>query len=72
MGVASVSEPCSDCNSVCCCNPEPIDDNAFWKELVSQLISIVCLIERVKLGRTPTTSQLRKAGKEALCQDKGT
>lgn len=71
MGAASVSESCSDPNCACGCNPQPIDDKAFWEELVSQLISMVCLIERKKLGRTTTTSQLRKAGKESLCNNRG-
>ena len=72
MGAASVSEPSPDFNCACGCNQQPIDDKGFWEELVSQLISIVCLIEREKLGRIATTSQLRRAGKDALCQKRET
>jgi len=67
---SSVSESCSDSDCVCGCNSQPIDDSSFWEELVSQLISVVCLIERKKLGRTLTTSVLRKAGKDSLCNYK--
>ena len=70
MTSASVSESCSSPDCACGCNPQPIDDKAFWEELFSQLISIACLIERQKLGRTITTSDLRKAGKESLCNGK--
>ena len=41
-----------------------IDDKAFWEDFVSYLIQIVCLIERKKLKRFPTTAELRKLGKE--------
>ena len=46
-----------------------MNDTAFWSEVVSLLLSLVCLIEREKLKRKPTTSELRAAGKEALCKD---
>ena len=72
MGRASVSESCSVPDCACSCNQQPIDDSAFWEELVSQLISIVCLIEREKLDRITTTSQLRRAGKDVLCQKRET
>ena len=41
-----------------------IDDKEFWEDFVSYLIQIVCLIERKKLKRFPTTAELRKLGKE--------
>jgi len=69
---SSVSESCSDSDCVCGCNSQPIDDYAFWEEIVSQLIKLVCTIERMKLGRTMTTSVLRKAGKDSLCNYKET
>ena len=72
MGRASVSESCSNPDCACGCNQQPIDDFAFWEELVSQLISVVCLIEREKLGRIETTSVLRNAGKNALCNQRET
>ena len=72
MSHSSVLESCSNPDCACGCNPQPIDDKDFWEELFSQLISIACLIERKKLGRTVTTSDLRKAGKEALCNERGT
>jgi len=46
-----------------------IDDKEFWEDFVSYLIQIVCLIERKKLKRSPTTAELRKLGKER-CNDK--
>ena len=72
MGRASVEECHCGPDCVCGCNQQPNDDFAFWEELISQLISIVCLIERQKLGRTITTSKLRRAGKDVLCNDKET
>ena len=41
-----------------------IDDKEFWEDFVSYLIQIVCLVERKKLKRFPTTAELRKIGKE--------
>jgi hypothetical protein len=43
-------------------------DDHFWSEIVSLLLRLVCLIEREKLQREPTTAELRKAGKQALCK----
>ena len=72
MTRSSVPECNCEPQYACGRNPQPIDDKAFWEELFSQLISIACLIERQKLGRTITTSDLRKAGKESLCNGKKT
>lgn len=47
------------------------DDEEFWKEFVGLLIQLVCLVEREKLKREPTTAELRKAGKETLCKKDG-
>ena len=55
-------------DSVCGCNPQPIDDSAFWEELNALLIQMVCLVERQKLHSTYTTSELRKVGKATLCK----
>lgn len=41
------------------------DDRAFWEEIRRLLLSLVCVIERHKLGG-PTTAELRKAGKRVL------
>lgn len=41
-------------------------DSAFWENVVSLLLSLVCLIEKEKLQRDPTTAELRKAGKQVL------
>ena len=72
MGCASVEESCCDPNCVCGCNQQPNDDSAFWQEFVSQLISMVCLIEREKLRPTHTTSELRGIAKDALCKERET
>jgi hypothetical protein len=42
------------------------DEQEFYEQMVSLLISMVCLIERQKLNRPHTTSELRKIGKERL------
>jgi hypothetical protein len=72
VGHASNEESCNGAICVCGCNQQPNDDSAFWKEVFSQLIRLACLIERQKLGRTVTTSDLRQAGKEALCKERET
>lgn len=66
--VASDAEPGCGCDSECGCNPGGIDDAAFWEELNSLLIQMVCVIERQKLRSTHTTSELRKIGKAVLCK----
>ena len=66
---ASVSNCCKSDESLPCCNQDAIDDEALWEGLVSLLIQMACTIERLKLRRTYTTSDLRKAGKRALCND---
>lgn len=46
------------------------EEEEFWKEWVSLEIQKVCLVERLKLKRFPTTSELRKLGKESKMEDK--
>jgi len=50
---------------------EKTEDEKFWEELNALIIQLACLIERRKLKRPVTTADLRKAGKQALC-DKST
>ena len=69
MSSASVSDCCERDGSLPCCNQESIEDDALWEELVGLLIQAACLIERKRLHRTYTTSDLRKAGKRVLCND---
>lgn len=45
-----------------------VDDKEFWQEIRRLLLSLVCVIERHKL-EGPTTSELRKAGKQAIKVD---
>ena len=66
---SSVFDCCEKGESLPCCNHESIEDDALWEELVSLLIQAACLIERKRLHRTYTTSDLRKAGKQVLCND---
>ena len=40
------------------------EEQEFWEEWVSLEIQKICLIERKKLKRFPTTAELRKLGKE--------
>ena len=47
------------------------NDHDFWERVVSLLLSLVCTIEKDKLHRKPTTSELREAGKAKLAQDRG-
>jgi len=44
------------------------DDQEFYEQIVSLLLSLVCLIERKKLKRPHTTSELRKIAKEKLAE----
>jgi len=69
--VASVPEAVRCSDSVCSCNRAATDETAFWEEVNSALIRLVCIIERHKLHATYTTSELRKAGKQALCKHGG-
>jgi hypothetical protein len=69
MNDASVSDCCKNGDSLSCCNQEAIEDEAFWEDFNSLLIQMSCLVERKKLHRTYTTSDLRKAGKRVLCND---
>jgi len=66
--VASAGSHIENAECVCGCNPQPIDDSAFWEELNALLIQMVCLVERQKLHSTYTTSELRKVGKATLCK----
>jgi hypothetical protein len=45
-----------------------VDDKEFWQEIRRLLLSLVCVIERHKLGG-PTTAELRKAGKRIIDVD---
>jgi len=47
---------------------EKTEDEKFWEEFNALLIQIACLIERRKLKRPITTADLRRAGKQALCE----
>jgi hypothetical protein len=51
-------------------NQEENAEKLFWQEVNALLIQLVCLVERHKLASTYTTSDLRKAGKSALCTDR--
>lgn len=44
-------------------------DKAFWLEVRSLLIRLVCLIEKEKLDEACTTAELRRAGKEHLTKN---
>ena len=44
------------------------DDREFWEKIHRLLLSLVCVIEREKLG-VQTTAELRKAGKKAIKVD---
>lgn len=70
MSDASVSECQEGGSCACSCNPQPIDDNPFWQDFNALLIQLVCLVEKRKLNCTYTTSELRKAGKDVLCNGK--
>jgi hypothetical protein len=41
----------------------------LWQDIHRLLLSIVCKIEEHKFPNRPTTSELRKAGKKAICVD---
>jgi hypothetical protein len=69
--VASAGCRIENGQSVCGCHRDDTDDAAFWEELDSLLIQVACLIERRKLRRTHTTSDLRALGKKALCKPDG-
>jgi len=40
------------------------EEEELWEEVCSLLIQLVCLFEKKKLKRFPTTAELRKLGKE--------
>lgn len=67
MNDASVSECGKNGDCLCSCNQEPIVEDEVWEEIVSLAIQFACLVERKILHRTYTTSDLRKAGKDVLC-----
>lgn len=46
---------------------EKTEDEKFWEDLNALIIQIACLIERRRLKKTTTTADLRRAGKQALC-----
>lgn len=52
----------------CQCQEE---DEKFWEGFVAILLRLVCHIERGKLNRKHTTAELRKAGKDSLCDKDG-
>lgn len=52
-----------------CPNQGNTEDQAFWQGIVALAIQFVCHVERHKLHCTYTTSDLRRAGKSALCGD---
>ena len=70
MSDASVSEQCCNGNCVSCDNQGAIDNKDFWREFNSLFIQLVCLVEKAHLDCTYTTSDLRKAGKDVLCNGK--
>lgn len=43
------------------------EEEKFWEGFVALLLQLVCHVERSKLHRRHTTAELRKAGKQSLC-----
>lgn len=56
------------CTGDCPCSKDQGDDAAFWERVVCLLLSGVALIEEMKLHRSPTTKELRDAGKKMFAK----